>query len=165
MFCSSPYPVRWSQAHCSSDPSTGTVDQPDGTGERGSTFFRNTLADGISDISATGQKIAWRAGIPPGERADRTVSNDRSLADAYLEITVEEANVALNISNFDDVDLTNLVFDVKADGVSAVDEPTVVPADESVLALYKVDSGKKPFVSASLTYHNSRIGLGEDVEG
>lgn len=136
------------------------VNQPNGTGRRGNTFLRNYVVSSLLNMTAVGQKAAYRAGIPPGARADRPVSNDDSLSDGYLSIGTKDGLLAVNVTNFDDVKFEQLDFQVSANGarVSAVKVPRHVPADGSAVATYKVKVSTETNVTGTVTYKNPRTG-------
>ncbi|KAI8622924.1 pectin lyase-like protein [Xylariaceae sp. FL1651] len=132
--------------------------KPNHTGDAKNTYLRNYIASDVSKTSSAGQKAAYRAGVLPGRRAGRPVSNNPNLADAYLSIGMQGSNLAINVTNFDDLSLDNVSFKVTAQGatISAINTPSTVPGATSATATYNLNGANNPSVSASVTYTNSR---------
>lgn len=151
------------------------VDRPAGSGPEGDTYLRNRIVAGVAATSAAAQRMAYRAGVVPGRRAGRPVSNDEAgLAGGWVALaTVATGDgttdapwlLAVNVTNFDDVDYTDATFDVTTiDGpaLATVDVPATLPADASVLATYRcvgADRCQSPHVLATVQYTNPRLGV------
>lgn len=133
---------------------------PNGTGRRGNTYIRNFVVKDVASTSAIGQKVAYRAGVLPGKRAGRPVTNQNTLADAYISLSSSGGNVRVNVTNFDDVSFTNVKFTMSASNgaLTASDVPTSIPANSFAIATYKFSGSGTPAVSASATYTNPRAG-------
>lgn len=132
--------------------------KPNHSGDAGNTYLRNYIASGVSGTSRAAQRAAYRAGVLPGRRAGRPVSNNPSLADGYLSIGMLSGNLAINLTNFDDLSFDSVSFKVTAQGatLSPISVPSTVPGDASVVATYKLNGASNPSVSAGVTYTNSR---------
>lgn len=133
---------------------------PNGTGRRNNTFIRNFVVRDVASTSVLSQRVAYRAGIPPGKRAGRPVSNQDDLADAYISLSFSDGNVRVNVTNFDDVDLTDVTFDVSAQGgeLTPDEVPMSIPADSFAVATYEFSGSEQPSFDASATYTNPRTG-------
>ncbi|KAK2786402.1 hypothetical protein FQN52_007859 [Onygenales sp. PD_12] len=142
------------------------VNQPDGTGRRGNTFERNYIVSDVDQTSARGQRAVYRAGVPPGARSGRPVSNQDDLADGYLSLGSDpngDGLLAVRLTNFDGVDFTDVSFEVSAENgqtLEPVDTPTSIPADSSAAATYRVSGGdqNQVTVTAAASYKNPRTG-------
>lgn len=96
------------------------VNQPDGSGRRGNTFVRNYVRPTVAQTSERAQRAAYRAGVLPGKRRNRPVSNDAGLADGYLAVASGDGGVlTVTLSNFDDAEFSDVVFSVSANGGSS----------------------------------------------
>ncbi len=132
-------------------------DVPDGfpnhTGNHSDTFIRNFIVADVSQTSAVAQKAAYRAGILPGRRAGRPISNNATLADGFLAIGSSGGHLAVNVTNFDDVDFTGLTLDVWAEDSSleSITVPGSVPANNFAVATYQAEkSGEQKYQGYSL---------------
>lgn len=140
------------------------VDHPDGSGRRGNTFLRNYVVDSLDETSAEAQRVAYRAGVRPSTRAGRPVSNEEDLADGYISLGPSEDGtlVAVTVTNFDDVDFTDVTFEVTAqDGqkLESADMPVSIPADGFAVATYRLDGTSGDVeIAASVSYENPRTG-------
>ncbi|KAI1818674.1 pectin lyase-like protein [Poronia punctata] len=134
--------------------------KPDHSGDGQNTYLRNYVVGGISDTSLAAQRAAYRAGVLPGKRAGRPVSNDPGLADGYLSISMQDNYLAINVTNFDDLAFTDVVFEVTAQGteLSVVEAPDTVPGDAAAAATYDLNGAWDPDVEATVRYTNSRTG-------
>ena len=148
---------------------TGTQlgNAPGGSGNFGDTFIDNYLVSGLSQTSEGAQRAAYRAGILPGRRRNRPVSNPQ-IPDAYLSIGSENGYLAVNISNFDDVAFTGVTFSVSANSggytLVPVQVPNLVPPDSFALATYIVDGTPgRPSFSATVRYTNPRTGASNNL--
>ena len=145
------------------------VGQPDGTGRRGNTFLRNYVVDSLSEVSAAGQRVAYRAGVLPGNRSDRQVTNDENLADGYISLGPSDDGtlIAVNVTNFDDIDFKSVIFEVNTQGgmdLEPVDTPTSIPADSFAVATYRLDGGSGIVdAKASVSYENPRTGQSQTM--
>lgn len=145
---------------------TDYVGQPHGTGVFGNTFVRNFVVQDLNHASVAAQRTAYRAGILPADRLNRPVSNP-ALHDATLVLTFPASVgglVVLNITNFDDVALTDvdIAMSLGTDGytLSPVSVPTVVSADGFAIATYNLTGSAQlpPEISVSVDYTNPRLG-------
>lgn len=139
---------------------------PDGSGVLNNTFLRNWIVDGLADVTAEGHRVAYRAGIDPGKRASRYVSNDPAVPDAFLALSFPadaSGSVAATLWNFDDADMTDIqLFATASDGADIVSnsEPSTVAADSHDQASYQVTSSTcgPVFIAIEATYTNTRTG-------
>lgn len=139
---------------------------PDHSGRRGNTFLRNYIVGDVSETSLRAQRAAYRAGVLPGARAGRPVSNNDNLADGYLSLGPgNDGTLAVNLTNFDDVDLTDLSFKVSAEDavVDPIDVPTSVLADSFAVATYNIEGANELSISARASYKNPRTGQSREV--
>jgi len=111
----------------------------------------------VSQAGTAGMRVAYRAGVLPGGRTGRPVSNDPSLRDGNLDVTSSNGQISVQLSNFDDVDFTSVAFSVTGGSLTAGSVPTSVPANGAAAATYKY-SGTKPSVQVSVRYTNPRTG-------
>ncbi|KAJ4383110.1 hypothetical protein N0V85_008505 [Neurospora sp. IMI 360204] len=137
------------------------VNQPNGTGRRGNTFLNNFVRPTVAQTSEKAQRAAYRAGVLPGKRNGRPVSNDDALADGYLAVASGDGGLlTVTLSNFDDADFSDVVFRVSANGGQQL-EPVQVPAsvtgDGNAVALYRVKGAAGDVtVAATADYKNIR---------
>ncbi|KAG4431325.1 hypothetical protein IFR05_013193 [Cadophora sp. M221] len=137
---------------------------PDGTGSFGNTFIRNyVLFGGLTYTSSAGLRTVYRAGVFPGRRGTRPVTNaahdDYSLGVYFQNSTT--AYVVANLSNFDDLPFTAVTFTPTVSApytLTAVSVPSTIPANSFSLASWKVtgNSCLPPTVSLKVQYTNSR---------
>lgn len=125
----------------------------DGTGRRINTFVSNFIVPNVALKSMLGYKSTYRAGILPGKRAGRRVSNQDKLADAYISLSVSH-DISVITSNFEDVDFTNAILGVIAQGRVVVlgHFPAVIPADSFAIATYGFLEYEQPGNSVSVVY-------------
>jgi len=139
------------------------VGAPNGSGNFNDTFIMNFNVPDITYTSIDGQRRAYRAGVLPGRRGSRPVSNP-SLPDGYLNLDFTPGVIYVNVSNYDDVDYTSVKFTmtVSTDGYTlrAVNIPSSVPANSYAVATYRVSGSTctPPTISTSVTYTNPRTG-------
>jgi hypothetical protein len=116
---------------------------------------------GITSVDQTGtagKRIAYRAGVVPGKRTGRPVSNDPNLADGSVDIVSSNGQINVQLANFDDVDFTGVSFSVTGGSLTASGNvPTTAPANGVATVSYKY-SGQKPSVRATVKYTNPRTG-------
>ncbi|KAJ4016159.1 hypothetical protein NW766_004349 [Fusarium irregulare] len=130
------------------------------SGRRNNTFLRNYLAPRVNGTSLIAQRAAYRAGVLPSKRKGRPVTNDPDIADAYLSVKVSDEIVALNLTNFDDVDFKDVIFRIAGPGVAFENRssPTSIPADGLATALYAFSGSPKGNATARVTYVNPGLG-------
>jgi hypothetical protein len=133
---------------------------PNHSGWRNNTFLRNRIVSSVSETSLVAQKAAYRAGVLPGVRTGRPVSNDPSLADAFIAVERADARqVNVNLTNFDDVDLDSVTFQASTGGndLKPLRVPRIIPRNSFAVAIYELgETGVN--VTASATYTNPRTG-------
>ena len=117
----------------------------------------NIKAADVGQTGTDGLKRAYRAGILPGKRTGRPVSNSAALKDAAVDITSSNGQIIVKVTNFDDVAFTDVTFSMPASGLTASNVPTSIPANSAASATYTY-SGSKPAVSATVQYTNPRTG-------
>jgi len=104
-------------------------------------------------------RVAYGAGVEPRFRAGRRVSNDPGLEDGNVDIVRAVGQISVQLSNFDDVAFTGVVFSVtttSGDALTAWNTPpTVVLVNSAAAAIFKY-SGTHPGVQATVTYTNPR---------
>lgn len=83
------------------------------------------------------KRTAYRAGVPPRDRASRT-NYAPDLPNAHLDLSFNATDsgtlVILNISNFDDVELTSLTLQATGAALEEANIPTSIPANSFALA-------------------------------
>ncbi|UZP36734.1 hypothetical protein NXS19_004550 [Fusarium pseudograminearum] len=133
---------------------------PNHSGRRNNTFLRNYLASHVNGTSLIAQRAAYRAGVIPSKRKGRPVTNDPDITDVYLDIKVSDGLVALNVTNFDDVDFKDVVFHIASPGVTFKkrSSPMSIPADSSATAVYSFSGSPKTNATARVRYVNPRVG-------
>lgn len=133
---------------------------PNYSGRRNNTFLCNYLATDVNETSLIAQRAAYRAGVIPSKRKGRPVTNDPDIADAYLSVKLSDGIVALNLTNFDDVDFKDVVFRIAGPGVAFEERysPTSLPADGSATAVYAFSGSPKGNVTARVSYVNPGVG-------
>ncbi|KAF9780341.1 hypothetical protein IL306_000626 [Fusarium sp. DS 682] len=131
---------------------------PNFSGRRNNTFLRNYLAPHVNGTSLIAQRAAFRAGVIPSKREGRPVTNCPDIADSYLDIKVNDGRVVINMTNFDDVDFSDVVFRVSGPGVTFTEEssPRSIPADGSATAVYTFSGSPKGNSTARVNYINPR---------
>ena len=144
-------------------PGRDFTDAPNGTGILNNTFLRNFVVASLADTTAEGQRTAYRAGIPPGERGLRPVTNS-PIPDIYAGIRFPEAandNLTVDVWNFDDADFDNVSYKISTSdyvAIQAIDLPTTIPADSLQTATWHllVHGCPPPSISVHITYTNTR---------
>ncbi|KAF4437396.1 hypothetical protein F53441_13073 [Fusarium austroafricanum] len=131
---------------------------PNFSGRRNNTFLRNYLAPYVNATSRLAQRAAFRAGVIPSKRKGGPVTNSPDVADGYLNVQVSRGRVVVNVTNFDDVDFTDVVFRLWGPGVifKGVSSPRSIPADGSVVAVYTFSGSPKGNATAKVSYVNPR---------
>lgn len=136
----------------------------DNWGKSGQAQSGNSIVSSLAQASLSARRTAYRAGVLPAKRTGRQVSN-ANLPDGEVSIDSANGQVRVAINNFDDGKFTNMVFTVAANGaaLTAVSVPTEAQGDAATVATYKVPSGNRPTVQASVKYTNSRTGVTSTV--
>lgn len=124
---------------------------------RGASGNNNKAITSVQQAGTAGMRIAYRAGVLPGKRTGRPVSNDPSLPDGAVDITSSNGQLNVQLSNFDDVAYTGVTFEVTGGSLTPGNVPTTAPANGVATATYKF-SGQKPSVRATVKYTNPRTG-------
>lgn len=150
-------------------PGWDFTDAPNHTGYYNSTFHRDFVVGGLLQVKPEGQRVAYRAGIPPARRAGRPVSNP-PISDAYLGLdfpSTAKGKLVATLWNFDDSDFR--VGSVKASAshgrVKATRLPSRVPADGIATARWELDMNgcSVPVISVTATYTNLRTKKEETI--
>lgn len=123
------------------------VQQPNSSADFNNTFIRNWNVTSLSQTSVAGQRVAYRAGISPGKRLGRPISNEE-VPDGHIALVipsrlVNNGAIRVNVTNFDDIDYTGVQFSVtisKGYELKAVEEPSTVTADSITQGIYQVSS-------------------------
>ena len=133
---------------------------PNHSGRRNNTFLRNYLAADVNETSLIAQRAAYRAGVIPSKRKGRPVTNAPDIADAYLSVKISDEIVALNLTNFDDVDFKDVFFRIAGPGVAFENRssPTSIPADGSAMAVFAFSGSPKGNATARVSYVNPGVG-------
>lgn len=143
------------------------VNMPNQTGFYNDTFVRNYGVTGLGETNEEGHRVAYRAGISPGNRGSRPVSNPPT-PDTYLSLelpgTFDNGKVKLRIPNFDDKAFTNMSFAASATNgyaLRGLSLPQRVPAGGAKVASWRLNGSgcALPTVTISLTYTNVRTGV------
>jgi hypothetical protein len=121
----------------------------------------NFAASSVQQTGEEGLRTAYRAGVLPGRRNGRPVSNSGSIPDGFLTVARSGNTATLNISNFDDVAFTGVSVSVSGGSLSPVSVPTSIPANSFAQAKY---SGASGTVSATVRYTNPRTGASETLQ-
>ncbi|KAF2275439.1 pectin lyase-like protein [Westerdykella ornata] len=134
-------------------------------GKTGQSISKNTIVSDVSQVSVDALKSAYRAGVLPGKRNGRPVSNNAKLADGAAAISSSNGNAVVTLYNFDDVAFSNVTVSLSASGATftVVSVPTAIPASGTATATYKVSGTNKPRVSATVKYWNPRVGASSTV--
>jgi hypothetical protein len=106
-------------------------------------------------------RVAYRAGVTPGHRTGRPVSNSASIPDGFLAVARSGSALTLTISNFDDVDFTGVSITLSP-SLTASSVPSTIPANSNAQAKYTGASGT---VSATVKYTNPRTGASRTLTG
>lgn len=128
---------------------------------------RNTQVQSVAQTSVQGQRVAYRAGVTPGKRGGRPVTNPTNLADGYLGMSCSGGTLTLTLWNFDDLPFTGVTFSATANGanLSPNTTPNVVNGNTWAQATYRVSTGQCPSFSTSVLYKNSRTGTSSKMNG
>lgn len=112
----------------------------------------------MNGTSLVAQRAAFRAGVIPSKREARPVTNSPNIADSYLDVQVSSDRVVVNLTNFDDVGFTDVVFSISGPGVVFEEEsiPDSIPADGSAAAVYTVSGSHEGNSTARVDYVNPR---------
>lgn len=127
----------------------------------------NTKVSSVADTNVQGHRTAYRAGVTPGKRGGRPVTNPTTVADSYLGMSCSGGTLTLTFWNFDDLAFTGVTFTASASGatLSPTTTPTTVKGDTWAQATYRVSTGSCPTFSASVQYTNSRTGVSSKMTG
>jgi hypothetical protein len=136
---------------------------PHGSGVLNNTFLRNFIVPRLTGTTIEGRRVAYRAGVPPGARGGRPVSNPL-VADSSISLEFPSnlpGNLVVKLWNFDDAPFKDVSFNIKTDSHStaeAVQIPKDIPADSSVNGTWKLssDACSVPSMSIVATYTNMR---------
>jgi hypothetical protein len=141
------------------------VNAPDRSGVFDNTFIRNYVVTELAQVNEAGHRVAYRAGVLPGHRGSRAVSNDPSTPDAYLSLSFPDFidnQITVKMSNFDDFPLSGVSFTASvSDGYSLEEGSSAdsIPADGFGLSSWTLSGGRgctPPTVSIAATYTNDR---------
>lgn len=147
------------------------INQPNGSGNFNDTFIRNYNVTGLSQTNEVAHRVAYRAGILPGKRGSRPVSNP-STPDTYLSLifpsVLVNGQINLNASNFDDSAFSDVSFTASVSSgyiLTPSTLPDAIPADSYALASWTLGGGSctPPTVTLSMTYTNGRTGTTNTV--
>jgi hypothetical protein len=156
------------------------VNSPNGTGSFNDTFLSNLNVPSLDLTSKAGHRAAYRAGVTPGGRGSRPVTNPIT-SDSYLALNFMNGTqpgefiVVADMSNFDDSDFTNVVFQsslsdnakytltppgsilltVPANGIASANWTLSTKHDLSCVA--------PPTVQVNVTYHNPRTQVSNTI--
>jgi hypothetical protein len=156
------------------------VNAPNRTGNFNDTFIDNLNVPSLAVTSEEGQRVAYRAGVLPGRRGSRPVSNpetpDSYLALAFTSLSSGQVQVTATLSNFDDVDFTHVSFDQVVTGpannklISTGQAPQSIPANGASAAKWELEASSSsktcsgpPTVSVTAKYTNPRTGKSETI--
>ena len=133
-------------------------------GKTGRSIAQNTIVSDLSQVSIDAKKTAYRAGILPGKRAGRPVSNPK-LADGAATISGSGGNVIVTLYNFDDVSFSNVTINISANGATftPVSAPTSIPGNGTATATYKISGTSSSNVLVTVKYMNPRVGASSTV--
>ncbi|KAH8799447.1 hypothetical protein F5884DRAFT_863625 [Xylogone sp. PMI_703] len=158
------------------------VNFPNGSGNFNDTFIDNLNVASLDLTNEVAHRVAYRAGILPGKRGSRPVSNPET-PDSYLSLSFlpgpsEQVLVTAKLSNFDDVDFTSVSFNpliIGASNYTIVPQspvPRSIPANSAASATWKLVAApyretclSAPTVSVTVKYKNPRTGLSETISG
>jgi hypothetical protein len=154
---------------------------PNHSGPLNNTYERNYYVTRVTSTTVMSGRVAWRAGISPGKRGNRPVSGLNSGPDGGIELEFPSSGnglVLVRLTNFDDVDYTNLKFSPSLApsanfALSAISVPTSIPANNIAIAQYQVTGSPciPPTFKISVTYTNPRtaktktLSIGSQVVG
>jgi hypothetical protein len=148
------------------------VNNDGGLGDTGNNTVSGNWAPGVgspnfgaASVQQTGEeglRTAYRAGVLPGRRSGRPVSNSAGIPDGFLTVARSGGGTAtLNISNFDDVAFTGVSISVSGGSLTAVSVPSTIPANSFAQAKY---AGAFNTVSATVRYTNPRTGASQSLQ-
>ncbi|KAH8799146.1 hypothetical protein F5884DRAFT_135714 [Xylogone sp. PMI_703] len=158
------------------------VNFPNGSGNFNDTFIENLNVASLDATNEAAHRVAYRAGVLPGRRGSRPVSNP-SLADSYLSLVFlpgpsEQVFLTATVSNFDDVDFTDVSFNQVITSASNYtiaphgSFPRSIPANSAVSVTWKLVSSphhescsSAPTVSVTVKYKNPRTRLSSTISG
>jgi hypothetical protein len=111
---------------------------PNFSRRRNSTILRNYLAPHVNRTSLVAQRAEFRARVIPSKYVSRTVTDCPNIAASYLDIQVSGGRVVVNVTNFDDVNFTDVVFRMSGPGIIFRERPLPgsILADGSAIAAY-----------------------------
>lgn len=147
------------------------INQPNGSGNFNDTFLRNYNVTGLAQTNEVGHRVAYRAGVLPGKRGSRPVTNP-STPDTYLSLifpsVLVNGQLIANVSNFDDCAFSDVSFTVAVSNGYTLTPRTIpnsIPADSYALPSWTLggDSCTPPTVTLSMTYTNGRTGTTNTV--
>ncbi|KUL82893.1 hypothetical protein ZTR_09020 [Talaromyces verruculosus] len=156
------------------------VNSPNGTGAFNDTFLGNLNVPSLDLTSEAGHRAAYRAGVTPNGRGSRPVTNPIT-SDSYLALNFLNGSqpgefiVMADMSNFDDSDFTNVVFQSSLnDNVNYELTPRgsillTVPANGIASANWTLSTKSNllcvtpPTVHVNVTYHNPRTRVSNTI--
>jgi hypothetical protein len=156
------------------------VNFPNKSGNFNDTFIDNLNVPSLAVTSEEGQRVAYRAGVLPGRRGSRPVSNPET-PDAYLSLAFSSVSggrvqVTVTLSNFDDEDFTNVSFDQAVTGAakykltSTGKVPQSIPANGASAVNWDLEASgpsktctAPPTISVTAKYKNPRTGKSETI--
>lgn len=156
------------------------VNSPNGTGAFNDTFLGNLNVASLDVTSEAGHRAAYRAGVTPSGRGSRPVTNPIT-SDSYLALNFLNGSqpgqfiVMADMSNFDDSDFTNVVFQSSLnDNVNYELTPPgsillTVPANGIASANWTLSTKNDllcvtpPTVNVNVTYHNPRTRVSNTI--
>ncbi|KFY47952.1 hypothetical protein V495_01716 [Pseudogymnoascus sp. VKM F-4514 (FW-929)] len=155
------------------------VNKPNGSANFGNTFINNLNVQSLADTSEPAQRVAYRAGVLPSKRGLRQVSNpdtpDSYLSLAFTSLATGRVQVSATLSNFDDVDFTQVSFTevlTNANGYTLAptsSAPQSIPANARSHATWELVPGSQnactgsPTVSVTAKYTNPRTGKSKTI--
>lgn len=150
------------------------VNFPNGSGNFNDTFIDNLNVASLDLTHEEAHRVAYRAGILPGNRGSRPVSNPGT-PDSYLSLIFlpgsqpGEISVVANMSNFDDSDFQDVSFHASTNDnrdynlVSTGQVPHTIPANGAAAVMWTLPSKQgsqscitPPQVSVTVKYKNPR---------
>ncbi|KAM7192178.1 xylanase A [Rhypophila sp. PSN 637] len=135
----------------------------------------NFQISSLSQASVNAKRVAYRAGVLPGKRAGRPVSNQpvSAVPDGVVTVSLTRDSLSITLENFDDREFTNVTFETRVTnnlfqiGSDNGTVPKTVPANVKATGSWKVtgngaNSGK---VTVTAKYVNSRTGESRTLTG
>jgi hypothetical protein len=157
------------------------VNFPNRSGNFNDTFVNNLNVPSLAMTKEEAQRVAYRAGVLPGRRGSRPVSNPES-SDSYLSLAFSSlgsgrVQVTVTLSNFDDVDFTHVSFNQAVTGgaakyklTSTGSVPRSIPANSASAAKWELEASHPdktctgaPTVSVTAKYTNPRTGKSKAI--